>query len=732
MAKRSRKCVDLLQFYKYSIMTKKAFLLIVCAWISSIAWSSERIEVNGVYYLFHGDSATVTYTGVEKLGPYTFPVSDYSGTVIVPDSVQYEGNWYHVTEVGNNAFQQSYVRSVTLPESVTKIGTDAFRSATNLQSINIPSGVTYIEDKTFAGCNSLPVINGIRYADTYLLATTDKTQSNYTISEGTKWIAEEAFKDCSAATSITLPSSILSIGTSAFRGCTSLTSVTIENNPRYTSVDGILYTAALDTILCYPSGREEEDIVIPDHVTVVAAGAYADNTHIKSLQVPENVTKIVSTAFTGCDSLTKLTIASPSIVETNYDRYIGNGFFSIFGSQVSGTTLAECIIESPVSAIGKACFEYCGNLRKVTLPEGLKRIEEDAFLYCSKLREINLPESMKSIGTEAFMGCSELSNIHLSDSLTSLGTYAFYGCSSLTNVHIPSSLTTLSNSVFRGAGLRYIHIPSNITTIEPGAFMACKQLQGVRLSEGLQSMAYGTFYACTDLKYIICEAQTPPSCNSECFKDVNYAIPLYVPADSISAYQAAETWSNFTNIQGIAYADMVETSEELAVDANGFTITFTWTLADSAVLYSLEITTADSMICRQLFTQDAILMDSTVHVSEQPSTTAQAPMTFSARMNKANESESFGILYSVSNLQPNIQYHYQLTALNDAFEVVKLYNGTFTTNGDERGLDEIRNDSKEGKRSDSVKKVVRNNKVYIIHGQDIFDLSGSKATVYRK
>lgn len=714
-------------------MTKKALLLIVCAWISTLAWSSERIEVNGVYYLFHGDSATVTYTGVEKLGPYTLAVSDYSGTVIVPDSVQYEGNWYHVTEVGDNAFQQSYVRSVTLPESVTKIGVYAFQSATNLQSINIPSGVTYIEDKTFAGCNSLPVINGIRYADTYLLATTDKTQTNYTISERTKWIAEEAFKDSYAATSITLPSSILSIGTSAFRGCTSLTSVTIENNPRYTSVDGILYTAALDTIICYPSGREEEDIVIPDHVTVVAAGAYADNTHIKSLQVPENVTKIVSTAFTGCDSLTKLTIASPSIVETNYDRYVGNGFFTLFGSQVSGTTLAECIIESPVSAIGKACFEYCDNLRKVTLPEGLKQIEEDAFLYCSKLREINLPESVKFIGTEAFMACSQLNNIHLSDSLTSLGTYAFYGCSSLTNVHIPSSLTTLSNSVFRGTGLRYIHIPSNITTIEPGAFMSCQQLQGVRLSEGLQSMAYGAFYGCKSLKYIICEAQTPPSRNCDCFKDVNYAIPLYVPADSISAYQTAETWSNFTNIQGIAYADMVETSEEFAIDANDSIISFVWTLADSAVLYSLEITSADSLICRQLFTQDAILMDSTVHVSVQSSTTAQVPpMTLPARMAKTNESETFGILYSVSNLQPNILYHYQLTALNDALEVVQQYNGIFTTNGSATGLDEIRNDSTEEKMNDSVKKVVLNNKVYIIHGQDLFDLSGSNATIYRK
>ena len=713
-------------------MTKKALLLlIVCAWISTLAWSSERIEVNGIYYLFHGDSATVTYTGVEKLGPYTFPVSDYSGTVIVPDSVQYEGNWYHVTEVGKNAFQESYVTAVVLPESVTKIETDAFRSAAYLQSVNIPSGVTYIEDKTFAGCNSLPVINGIRYADTYLLATADKTQTNYTIKEETKWIAEESFKDCPAVISITLPSGILSIGSSVFRGCTALTSITINDNPRYTSVDGILYTAALDTILCYPAGREEEDIVIPNHVSVVAAGAYADNTHIKSLQVPENVTKIVSTAFTGCDSLTKLTIASPSIVETNYDRYTANGFFTLFGSQVSGTTLAECIIESPVSTIGKACFEYCDNLRKVTLPEGLKQIEEDAFLYCSKLREINLPESMKFIGTEAFMACSQLNNIHLSDSLISLGTYAFYGCSSLTNVHIPSSLTTLSNSVFRGAGLRYIHIPSNITTIEPGAFMACKQLQGVRLSEGLQSMAYGAFYACTDLKYIICEAQTPPSCNSECFKDVNYAIPLYVPADSISAYQTAETWSNFTNIQDIAYADMVETSEEFAIDANDSTISFIWTLADSAVLYSLEITSDDSLICKQLFTQDAILIDSSAHVSVQSSTTAQAPMTLPARMAKTNESETFGILYSVTNLQPDILYHYQLTALNNALEVVQQYNGIFTTNGSATGLDEIRNDSTEEKMNDSVKKVVLNNKVYIIHGQDLFDLSGSKATIYR-
>ena len=150
-------------------MKKKAFVFLICTWMSSFAWGGERIEVNGIYYLFHGDSATVTYTGVLKLGNYTIPKSDYIGTIIVPDSVLYEDNWYHVTEVGDNAFQESHVAEVVLPESETKIG--------------------------------------IRYADTYMVAVADKTQNSYTIQEGTKWIGDAAFEDFSSATSITLPSS---------------------------------------------------------------------------------------------------------------------------------------------------------------------------------------------------------------------------------------------------------------------------------------------------------------------------------------------------------------------------------------------------------------------------------------------------------------------------------------------------------------------------------------------
>lgn len=595
--------------------------------------------------------------------------------------------------------------------------------------MNVPSGVTEITGMTFFGCVSLPVINGIRYADTYMVAAADKTQNSYTIQEGTKWIGDAAFEDCSSVTSITLPSSILSIGASVFRGCTSLTSVTIDNNAHYASVDGVLYTIALDTILLYPSAREEADIIIPNHVSVVETGAYADNQHIKSLYVPENVKKIFITAFSGCDSLTKLTIASPAIVEAKYDKSYNtlNGFFSIFGSPSKGTILTECIIESPISVIGDACFEECNELQKVTLPETIKRIEDGAFLRYSKLQEINLPNGLTSIGSQAFMDCPQLSNMHLPDSLSTLGIYAFYGCHALTNVQIPSSLTALSNSVFRASGLKYVHIPSNITTIDAGAFMACKQLQGVRFSERVKNLMYGAF-SYTDLKYIICEALTPPSCVNECFQDVNYAIPLYVPADSISVYQSAAPWSKFTNIQGIAYAETVDVAEDFAIDTNDSSVTFVWQVADSAILYSLEITSEDSTVFQQWFTQDAILMDTTVHVSLSTSTTNQAPMVSPARINKANENDTFGISYSITNLQSNSHYHYQLKALNSAYKVVQQYNGVFTTNV--AALDEISDESLDAKTNSTVRKVIRNNKVYIIHSQDIFDISGSKTNIY--
>ena len=135
-----------------------------------------------------------------------------------------------VTSIVDIAFYKSNIVSITIPDSVTSIGKDAFFDCSSLTSITIPDSVTSISDRAFESCDSLPVEDNIRYADTYLCRVADRSLSTYTIKEGTKWIGANAFSQCSHLTSITIPNSVTSIGGSAFDYCSSLTSITIPNS----------------------------------------------------------------------------------------------------------------------------------------------------------------------------------------------------------------------------------------------------------------------------------------------------------------------------------------------------------------------------------------------------------------------------------------------------------------------------------------------------------------------
>ena len=156
-----------------------------------------------------------------------------------------------VTSIVDCAFQESNIVSITIPDSVTSIGDYAFNRCSSLTSITISDSVTSISVSAFYGCDSLPVENNLRYADTYLVGPVDKSLSTYTIKEGTKWIGESAFYDCSHLTSITIPNSVTSIGASAFRNCSSLTSITIPNS--VTSIGAYTFEGCsnLSEITCF-------------------------------------------------------------------------------------------------------------------------------------------------------------------------------------------------------------------------------------------------------------------------------------------------------------------------------------------------------------------------------------------------------------------------------------------------------------------------------------------------
>ena len=191
-------------------------------------------EIEGIYYNFSSGEATVTYQRYES--HYFIYISDYSGNVVIPESVTYNGTTYSVTSIGNDAFYGcSGLTSVTIPNSVTSIDYEAFRDCSGLTSVTIPNSVTSIGNYAFEYCNSLTSVtipNSVTSIGVYAFRDCSSLTSA-TIPEGVTKIGDYTFDGCSSLTSVTIPNSVTSIGSSAFSGCSGLTSISIPESVTY-------------------------------------------------------------------------------------------------------------------------------------------------------------------------------------------------------------------------------------------------------------------------------------------------------------------------------------------------------------------------------------------------------------------------------------------------------------------------------------------------------------------
>ena len=199
--------------------------LLLLAFLLPATAVAHDFEVNGIYYNIDGNNATVTYQGTY----YSYYSGEYYGTVVIPESVTYNGTTY----------------------SVTAIGVQAFRDCTGLTSITIPNSVTTIESYAFSGCTGLTSI---------------------TIPNSVTTIRSNAFSSCSGLTSITIPNSVTAIGVQVFSDCTELTSITVDSsNPKYDSrnnCNAIIETASNTLVIgC-------QNTVIPNSVTAIIFNKY--------------------------------------------------------------------------------------------------------------------------------------------------------------------------------------------------------------------------------------------------------------------------------------------------------------------------------------------------------------------------------------------------------------------------------------------------------------------------
>lgn len=320
-----------------------------------------------------------------------------------------------------------------------------------------------------------------------------------------KYIDDHAFIGCTGLTSVTIPNSVISIGSSAFDGCRSLTSVTIPES--ITTINSYTFTSC----------SALTSITIPESVKSIGEGAFRWS-GITSVTIPESVTTIGENAFQDCSNLTSVKVESNAIMSRSLRP--------IFGPQVK-----TYIIGDNVKTIGAYAFQNYSALTSITIPESVTSIGESAFQYCSGLTSVTIPNNVTDIGSRAFYICQGLTSVTIGNNVTSIGKEAFYWCTSLTSL-------TIGNSV---------------TSIGKDAFNCCYGLTSITFPESVASIGENAFYECSGLTSITCEALTPPVCGSGCFILVDRSLcTLYVPEISVDAYKNANEWKDFYNIIGVA------------------------------------------------------------------------------------------------------------------------------------------------------------------------------------
>ena len=436
---------------------------------------------NEVYYSYEvneSGEAVITDVSTSMNGIFS-----PSGIANIPESI----DGHPVTEIGERAFEDTWIGEVTIPNSVKRIGRFAFYNCYWLESVHIPASVEYMEGSSFLDC------------DRDFELTLDEENPFLKIIDGNLYSYNGDrlvwYMRCGTPDfTFTVPDSVSVIGSYAFAN------------------SGLDYIEVPETVVtveeygfacCYASHIELSEGLIS-----IGEGAFSDSS-IFSVNIPASVSEIGKDAFKLRGAVT-FEVAEGNQICKSVDGSLLSSDGKTFIKYGSDNEDLEYSIPEGVETIGSFAF-YGVDIYSVIIPESVRTIEDGAFYSCKELSEIVIPEGVESLGAECFRGCTDLESAYLPSTLTGVVTDIYMGsfeyCTELERIEISEenpAFKSVGGVVFTKDGKTLLHYPMNKSgmylvpdgteIIGEGAFYEAKELHGVSFPNTLKRIEDRAFY----------------------------------------------------------------------------------------------------------------------------------------------------------------------------------------------------------------------------------------------
>ena len=457
---------------------------------------------------------------VTKLGNDSLCQMGALESIVIPDTVTEMGSYVlyecknlasvtigkGVTTIPYCAFSRCVrLREITIPENVTTIDNNAFDGCTMLSNVTLNEGLTKIGEHAFANTAITEIaLPASLTSGSYPFNNCQKLKTIH-FTEGTKTLLPGLYRN-SAVETVDIPEGITELPSDLFNGCKQLTSVTL-----------------------------------PSTLRTIGRYAFADCVKLESVDVPQSVKKIEARAFSNTSSLKTCTFHEG--IQTLGDHLFSNSALtSIYIPKTLSTTespfsesnITDVTFSEGIAKFTNELFKGAGKLTHVTIPATVVRLGSYCF-HSSNIESIIIPDNVKVIEKSAFEECDNLYAVKIGAGVRTIPYACFYGCDVLQNVVIPETVLDMETSVFERSGLGYQKLPQSLRYIAGWTFKDCKNLTAVECSDALESIGDNAFERCenfTTLKTSVKEIAFNNSTFMNCPKFTDKRFYVFNPANT--------------------------------------------------------------------------------------------------------------------------------------------------------------------------------------------------------